>query len=152
MKKKTKNFKKQREFINQWLKAGTYAGGFCENCGGRLILFFKYDAVCCPGCNQWIDRRAAIRNALIAAAVHRRRPMRWKRSAADRILRRQRARRRIVSGSMSAAREANTGNRSVRRRFAIGRVNRLSVYNLILHGAVSSFEPLPQQAVRPYRG
>ena len=47
MKKKTKNFKKQREFINQWLKAGTYAGGFCENCGGRLILFFKYDAVCC---------------------------------------------------------------------------------------------------------
>ena len=55
MKKKTKNFKKQREFINQWLKAGTYAGGFCENCGGRLILFFKYDAVCCPGCNQWIE-------------------------------------------------------------------------------------------------
>lgn len=41
--------------MNQWLKAGTYAGGFCENCGGRLILFFKYDAVCCPGCNQWID-------------------------------------------------------------------------------------------------
>lgn len=57
MKKKTKNYKKQREFIKQWLKAGMYAGGFCETCGGRLILFFKHDAVCCPGCNQWIDLR-----------------------------------------------------------------------------------------------
>lgn len=149
MKKKTKNYKKQREFIKQWLKAGMYAGGFCETCGGRLILFFKHDAVCCPGCNQWIDRGAAIRNVLIAANARRRRQMLWKRSAADWILRRQQIRRSIVSGSMSAVREVNTGKR---KRFGIGRVNRLSVFNHNPHGASSSSEPLPQRAARPYHG
>ena len=64
MKKKTKNYKKQREFIKQWLKAGMYAGGFCETCGGRLILFFKHDAVCCPGCNHCSQRPQTPADAL----------------------------------------------------------------------------------------
>lgn len=55
MKKKTKRHRKQNEYLKKWLKAGAYAGGRCEECGGKLILLFRYDAVCCPGCNRWID-------------------------------------------------------------------------------------------------
>lgn len=55
MKKKIKGYRNHRAYLKKWLRVGAYAGGSCEVCGEKLILMFRYDAVCCPGCNQWID-------------------------------------------------------------------------------------------------
>lgn len=59
MKKRTKSYRKHNEYLRKWLKAGGYAGGRCEECGEKLILLFRYDADCCPGCNRWIDPRCS---------------------------------------------------------------------------------------------
>lgn len=57
MKKKSKNSHFRYQYLKRWLKDGTYAGGRCEKCGERLILLYRYDAVCCPACNQWLDEK-----------------------------------------------------------------------------------------------
>ena len=53
-----KNPKRRRQgYLRRWLRAGVYAGGYCECCNQPLVLIFRYDAVCCPQCNQWIDEK-----------------------------------------------------------------------------------------------
>ncbi|WP_195636944.1 toxin-antitoxin system protein [Enterocloster bolteae] len=49
--------RRRRGYLRRWLRAGVYAGGYCECCNQPLVLIFRYDAVCCPQCNQWIDEK-----------------------------------------------------------------------------------------------
>lgn len=56
MKKQTKKMRHHREYLQRWLENGVYAGGHCDQCGEKLILLFRHDAVCCPACNQWLDK------------------------------------------------------------------------------------------------
>jgi len=56
MKKQSKKMRYHRQYLQRWLQDGAYAGGLCEQCGEPLVFLFRYDAICCPVCNRWLDR------------------------------------------------------------------------------------------------
>ena len=53
--------KKSRKHLwkhgNIWMQAGNLIPGRCETCGENLLYFFKYDANCCPRCDEWTDKK-----------------------------------------------------------------------------------------------
>ncbi|MCD7991647.1 MAG: toxin-antitoxin system protein [Clostridia bacterium] len=55
--KNSKRRRRHQGYMRRWLRDGAYAGGHCERCNEPLVLIFRYDAVCCPQCNQWVDEK-----------------------------------------------------------------------------------------------
>lgn len=51
-----KRSRRKRWLYGRWLRAGHFTQSRCKVCGGRLLYFTRYDALCCPGCDAWRER------------------------------------------------------------------------------------------------
>lgn len=36
-----------------------YRGDDCEECGGPIVYHMRYDAACCPSCNEWKEQKCS---------------------------------------------------------------------------------------------
>ena len=51
-----KNYLKSRKNQFKWKVIGWYSESVCSKCGQKAIyLIYKYDALCCTSCNEWLD-------------------------------------------------------------------------------------------------
>ena len=54
--KNRKNYLKFRKKQFKWGLIGFHTGSVCSKCGQKTkYLFYKYDAVCCISCNEWLE-------------------------------------------------------------------------------------------------